>query len=118
MRKPAAVILFFALAAPAAGQAIELHVIQDSLSLQKSDIKSAEVRLIDGQWAVHIVFTDEAAKKFGEITTRAIRKPMQIVIENRIISAPIVMLPIMDGRVVISGNLTEATAQEMAAKFK
>ena len=118
MRAQAVFLCLAVLAAPVAAQSIDLHVIQESLTLQKTDIKSAEVRLVDGQWAVHIVFTDEAAKKFGEITTRAVRKPMQIVIENRIVSAPIVMLPIMDGRVVISGSFTEATAREVAAKFK
>lgn len=121
MRVPTALFCLIALAAPAApaaGQAIELHVIQESLTLQKADIKSAEAKSDQGLWTVHIVLTDEAAKKFGEITTRAVRKKMQIVVENRILMAPIVMNPIMKGEVAISGNFTEAEAREIAAKFK
>jgi len=118
MRVPVALFCLIALAAPAAGQAIDLHVIQESLTLHKADIKSVEAKSDQGLWTVHIVLTDEAAKKFGEITTRAVRKHMQIVVENRILMAPIVMTPIMKGEVAISGNFTEAEAREMAAKFK
>lgn len=118
MRVPAILFCLFALAAPAAAQTIELHVIQESLTLNKADIKSAEAKLDHGSWTVHIVLTDEAAKKFGELTTRAVRKNVQIVVENRILMAPIVMNPIMKGEVVINGNFTEAEARAMAAKFK
>ena len=118
MRVPAALFCLVALAAPAATQAIELHVVQESLTLQNSDIKSAEAKLDNGMWTVLLVFTDEAAKKFGEITSRAVRKQMMVVVENRIITAPFVQQAIMRGEVSITGNLTEADARALAAKFK
>jgi preprotein translocase subunit SecD len=43
---------------------------------------------------------------------------MQIVVEDRILSAPIVQNAIMQGEVWISGNFTEEDARALAAKIR
>ncbi len=105
-------------AGSAPAQSIDLHVIQDSLTLHKGDITRAEAVLDNGMWTVRIDLAEPAARKFAEITARGVRKPMQIVVENRILSAPIVMTPITGGQIVLSGNFTEADARALAEKFK
>lgn len=99
-------------------QELQLNVIQESLSLAKSDILGAEAVLRDGRWTVTIRLSPAAAAKFGEITGRSVRKVMQIVAGGRILSAPIVMAPITGGTIVISGNFSEAEAKELTAKLK
>jgi preprotein translocase subunit SecD len=99
-------------------QEIVLNVISDTLTLHRADIKSAEAVQRDGQWSVEITLGPEAAAKFGDITARNIRKPMQIVVEDRIISTPIILNAIRLGKVALTGNFTEEAAKEMAARFR
>lgn len=115
-----AITVSLALAAfsPAAAQSVKLNVVQESLELHPSDILSAEAVNEDGRWAVRLRLAPDAAAKFGVMTERNIRKAMQIVVEDRILSAPIILNAIKQGTVLIHGNMTEATARELAAKIK
>jgi preprotein translocase subunit SecD len=112
--------LSFALALPVSATAQELrfNVIQESLELNPSDIEEAKAELQSGQWVVAIRLSDAAKAKFGDITARNVRKAMQIVVGNRIISAPIIVEPIRGGEVNISGNLSEIDAKAIAAQLK
>lgn len=109
-----------ALALPVAAEAQELrfNVIQESLELNRADIADAKAELQNGQWVVGIRLSDTAKAKFGEITARNVRKAMQVVVGDRIVSAPIIMEPIRGGNVVISGNFSEADAKAIAAQLK
>jgi len=102
----------------AAAQTVQLHIVQESLELKPSDILSAEPLLDDGRWVVEMRLAPDAAAKFGGITERNIRKPMQIVIEDRIVSTPIIMGPIRQGLVHIQGHLTRESAAALAKKIK
>jgi preprotein translocase subunit SecD len=110
----------FALALPvsAAAQELRFNVIEESLELNPSDIEEAKAELQGGQWVVAIRLSDAAKAKFGDITARNVRKAMQIVVGNRIISAPIIVEPIRGGKVNISGNLSEIDAKAIAAQLK
>jgi len=109
-----------ALALPfsAAAQELRFNVIQESLELNPSDIEEVKAELQGGQWVVAIRLSDAAKAKFGDITARNVRKAMQIVVGNRIISAPIIVEPIRGGEVNISGNLSEIDAKAIAAQLK
>lgn len=63
---------------------------------------------------VALTFTNEGAKIFGDVTTRNISKPVAIVIDNFIISAPTVQGTILDGNAVITGNFTVDEAKKLA----
>jgi preprotein translocase subunit SecD len=111
-----ALVLLMPTLAPA--QEIVLNVISDTLTLRRGDIQSAEAVQREGQWSVEITLGPDAAAKFGDITARNIRKPMQIVVGDRIISTPIILNAIRLGKIAISGNFTEELAKEMAARFR
>jgi len=102
----------------APAQEIVLNVIQESLTLNASNIVSAEAVQREGQWSVEVTLNPEAAAKFGDITARNIRKPMQIVVGERIVSAPIIVNAIRQGKIAITGNMSEMDAKALAAHFK
>lgn len=56
----------------------------------------------------------EAAKKFGEITTRLVGKPLVIFLDDIPISAPVVETPITSGTGQITGQFTSAQTQQLA----
>ncbi len=118
-----AIILALAVAAAAGtqgvrAQSLQLNVVQESLELKPDDIVSAEAVLQDGQWAISIKLAPGAGAMFGAVTGRSIGKRMQIVVEDRILSVPIVREAITRGEVMISGHLTEEDARALAAKIK
>lgn len=87
--------------------------------LTGADLQSAAVSFdqTSGQPAVSLVFTSEGAKKFSEITARDIGKPLAIVLDNQVISAPSVSNQISGGQAQINGNFTLAQAQELAVEL-
>jgi preprotein translocase subunit SecD len=102
----------------AAAQGVQLNVVQESIELGPSDFLSAEALLENGRWVVAIRLAPDAASRFGSITERNIRKKMQIVVDDRIVSAPIIMSPIRQGLVHISGDFTSESAAALAKKIK
>ena len=118
MRPLIAAFCFLALAAPAAPQTIDLHVIQESMTLTKADIADTKAVQQEGRWVVQLSFVESAALKFAQITGRNRRKHMQIAIDNRILMSPMIISAITGGTVVIDGNFTEAEAMALATKFK
>lgn len=65
-----------------------------------------------------IILTKEGAKKFRILTQNNINKPVAIVINKMLISAPRIMDEISNGRIQISGNFTEEEVDEMLAGLK
>jgi protein-export membrane protein SecD len=54
------------------------------------------------------------ARKFGEITAANIGKPFAIVLDNKVITAPVIRTAILGGSGVISGGFTTQTAHDLA----
>ena len=70
-----------------------------------------------GGWVVTIKFDQQGAKLFGEITSRNVGRPVAMVLDDKIISAPNVNEPILNGDAVISGNFTAKEAQDVAVQL-
>ncbi|NOZ92892.1 protein translocase subunit SecD [bacterium 3DAC] len=66
-------------------------------------------------YAVYLEFNDEGAKKFAEITSKYLGKPIPIVLDGKVISAPVVQSVITGGKAVITGKFTLEEAKKLAA---
>lgn len=71
-----------------------------------------------GEPIVNIEFTAEGAKRFRDITARNVGKPLAIILDGRIISAPNISEPISGGRAQISGRFTIAEMRDLVIKLK
>lgn len=67
-----------------------------------------------GQPQVQIQFTGEGAKKFGDITKRNLGNVVAIVLDNQIVSAPVVQSEIVNGTAVITGNFTTEESRNLS----
>jgi len=67
----------------------------------------------DGKPRVALSFNNEGARLFGDITKRNIGKPLAIVVDNFLISAPTVQQAISEGNAVITGNFTVDEAKKL-----
>jgi preprotein translocase subunit SecD len=70
-----------------------------------------------GNPSVSIEFNDEGSKKFEEITSRNIGKPLAIVLDNDIVSAPMVNEKIVGGKAQISGGFTIDEANKLEVQL-
>jgi preprotein translocase subunit SecD len=78
-------------------------------------------RLIDAQATfnnnepvVSFKFDSVGARAFGDATRENVGKPFAIVLDNKVISAPIIKEPITGGSGIISGSFTVQTANDLA----
>ncbi len=62
---------------------------------------------------VSLQFNDEGAKIFKELTSRNIKKPLAIYIDNVLISAPVVQEVISGGKAQITGDFSVKEAKEL-----
>lgn len=84
------------------------------------NLKDAQARMTqDGSTAeVMIEFDKEGAQLFAKATSDNVHKPIAIVIDNEIISAPNVNEPITNGSAVITGSFTAKEAQDLAVLLR
>lgn len=71
-----------------------------------------------GRWVVSFSFDAIGARRFADITKANVGRPFAIVLDGRIISAPVINEPIIGGRGQISGSFTAQTATELAVLLR
>jgi len=59
-------------------------------------------------------FNTSGARKFAEVTQQNVGKPFAIVLDNKVISAPVIREPILGGSGQISGSFTVESANDLA----
>ena len=74
-------------------------------------------------WQVEFRLTPEGVKKFAIATANAVHaqppgNQIAIIVDGRVISAPIVQAPIRNGNGVITGNYDEQRAKALAAQLE
>jgi preprotein translocase subunit SecD len=68
----------------------------------------------NGQAAVAFSFNGSGARKFGDVTTRNHGKRFAIVLDKRVLSAPVINDPITGGSGIITGSFTVQSANELS----
>lgn len=87
--------------------------------LTGADLKSASTVFDQntGKPSVSIEFNEEGSKKFEEITSRNIGKPLAIVLDQDLVSAPVVNEKIVGGVAQISGSFTVDEANKLEVQL-
>src|SRR6185295_15683947 len=71
-----------------------------------------------GQPIVNFSFDTRGAKEFGDTTKANVKKLFAIVLDNKVISAPVINEPIIGGSGMISGNFTIQTANDLSVLLR
>ncbi len=71
-----------------------------------------------GQWVVNFTFDSIGTRRFAEISRANVGRPFAIVLDDKVISAPVINEPITGGRGQISGNFTAGSANELAVLLR
>lgn len=90
--------------------------------LTGSDIKNAQAGVDDSgtvkDYVVQLQFTDEGAQKFATATAANIGKPIYIIYDGAVASAPTVQSTITDGNAVINKISSYDEAESLASTIK
>lgn len=70
-----------------------------------------------GKSVVNVEFNDAGKKKFAELSTKLVGKPLAIILDGKVVSDPIIQEPILGGQAQISGNFSPEEAQTLAIQL-
>ncbi len=110
-------------ATPVYGQAspgAELQLVNFSpTSLSGNDLQLATVSFENEKRlpSVSIQFKDSGKTKFADMTKQYIGKPIAILLDDQIVTAPVVQTEILDGKAVITGTFTIDEAKTLATQL-
>jgi preprotein translocase subunit SecD len=82
--------------------------------LDGKDIEKAGVGQQGNEFVVTLKLKGDGPKKFGDATTKFQGQQIKIMLDEDVISAPVVNTPILDGSAVITGNFTAESAKTLA----
>ena len=71
-----------------------------------------------GDWVVNFTFNSVGARRFADVTRGNVNHRFAIVLDNKVISAPVIREPITGGRGQISGSFTASSATDLAVLLR
>lgn len=101
------------------GRIVRTPIILKQTVLTGKDLKTANPGTSQyGDPVVNIEFNSEGAQKFQTVTTQHAGKPLAIILDGKIISAPNINEPITGGKAQISGHFSIAEMRDLVVKLK
>ncbi len=96
------------------------YLIEKRVLVAGSDLTDAQPGFDQrtGEPIVQFRFNASGARKFAQATQENVGRPFAIVLDNEVISAPVIREPILQGSGQISGNFTVQSANDLAVLLR
>ncbi len=114
MQSPTAPLPPGTLALPMAENPSQSFVVDKRIMVSGDTLVDAQPSFQESQPVVSFRFDSVGGRRFGEATRTNVGHLFAIVLDNKIISAPVIREPILGGSGVISGHFTTQSAQDLA----
>jgi preprotein translocase subunit SecD len=87
--------------------------VAPTLAITESDIEKAQPELrADGYRVINVVFTDAAVNKMRDLTATQVKKHIALVVDGKVLWAPMVNYTIADKESGLTGNTPTGLTQE------
>lgn len=90
--------------------------------LTGDQVSAAQAGMVDGttgkEYVVSLTFTEEGTKAFADATTNGVGKPIYIIYDNEVVSAPVVREAITGGQCTIDGMASFEEAENLASTIR
>jgi protein-export membrane protein SecD len=96
---------------PAEKLYIRKHVEVDGADLTNAQPTASQTT---GGWEVAFTFNNIGARRFADVTRTSVGHRFAVVLDNQIITAPVIQSAILGGSGVITGNFEAKDAQDLA----
>ena len=93
------------------GESVFVHA---EAVLTNEHVESAVVSTRQGRSVVEITLTDGGSERLARFTREHVGKYMAMLLDGKLLSAPIIRAPITGNRAVIDGGFSEEEAQRVA----
>jgi preprotein translocase subunit SecD len=92
------------------------YIVQDTPLMTGEDLSDAQASFDQrtNEPIVNFRLQTSGARKFGDVTQKNVGRPFAIVLDEKVISAPVIREPILGGSGQISGNFTVQSANDLA----
>jgi protein-export membrane protein SecD len=93
-----------------------LYEVDDTALMTGEDLADAQAGFDQqtNEPVVNFRLTTGGARKFGDVTAKNVGRPFAIILDNQVISAPVIRQPILGGSGQISGGFTVQAANDLA----
>lgn len=88
--------------------------VYNEVALSGELLTGANASFAEGRAVVEFQFNSLGARKFGEITQNNVGKRFAVLLDNKVITAPVIRSSILGGRGIIEGNFTAQSANQLA----
>lgn len=94
----------------------ERYQLEERVALEGKHIRDARLAFNQetGEPVVNFKLDNEGARRFGDMTKHNIGRPLAIVLDDRVVTAPVIRSAIQGGSGEISGSFTSASANDLA----
>ncbi|MGC2854088.1 protein translocase subunit SecD [Novispirillum sp. DQ9] len=90
------------------------YVVRRRIEVAGERLTDAQVSFQDNQPVVSFRFDTVGGRQFGRATQENVGRQLSIVLDNQVISAPVIREPILGGSGIISGSFSTQEAQDLA----
>ncbi len=97
-----------------------LYVIQRRIAVAGERLTDAQAGTNSqtGEWVVNFKFDGVGARQFGDVTRQNVGRPFAVVLDNKVITAPVIREPILGGTGQISGSFNAQSASDLAVLLR
>ncbi len=71
-----------------------------------------------GEWVVNFTFDSVGTRRFAQITRENVGRPFAVVLDGKVITAPVIREPIIGGQGQISGSFNARSANDLAVLLR
>ena len=96
------------------GEGGRQEIVQKRVMVSGENLVDAQATFQDNQPVVSFRFDSVGARRFGDATRDNVGRRFAIVLDNKVISAPVIREPILGGSGIISGSFSVESAQDLA----
>jgi preprotein translocase subunit SecD len=89
------------------------YAVYQQVALSGEHLTNAGATINENQPIVEFQFNTFGAQKFGEITSQNVGKRFAVVLDNEVITAPVIRSSILGGRGIIEGSFTTESANQL-----
>jgi len=90
------------------------YVVRRRVEVSGERLVDSQPSFQDGQPVVSFRFDTAGGRRFGQVTSANVGQRLAIVLDNKVISAPVLESPIVGGSGIIRGGFTTEKAQDLA----
>src|SRR5213080_3525177 len=90
------------------------YVVRKRVMVGGDTLTDAQATFQNNEPVVSFKFDGAGARRFGDATRENVGKPFAIVLDNKVISAPVIREPILGGSGIISGSFSVQSASDLA----